>query len=173
MARRYTMVERETAAPDKAALGVSGQATAAIFPHGPIHNAKGDDIDKFTDDGITSWYQTNVLNAKINDGGHTFGQFDTGYVNPMGWDVKTGAGGLPATQWTPNPVSPGPGSDNPTAMGEAPEAYVARSPSGGAYGNGGSKTSPGSTSVKIADSTLGTYQIKNPGEEQYPAGDAG
>lgn len=173
MARRYTMVERETAAPEKAALGTSGQSTAAIFPYGPIAEGKGEDIDKFTDEGITSWYQANVLNATINDGGHTFGQFNTGYVNPMGWDVKTGAGGLPATKWTPNPVSPGPGSDNPTTMPEAPEVYVNRAPSGGAYGNGGAKVNPGSTSVKIAGSEIGKYEMKNPGEEQYPAGEAG
>jgi hypothetical protein len=38
-------------------------------------------------------------------------------------DVPVGAGGLPASPWTPNPVSPGEGSVNPSDMAAAPEGY--------------------------------------------------
>jgi hypothetical protein len=37
--------------------------------------------------------------------------------------VKTGAEGLPASPWVPNPTSPGPGSSNPKDLGEAPKDY--------------------------------------------------
>jgi hypothetical protein len=37
--------------------------------------------------------------------------------------VKTGAAGLPASPWVPNPASPGPGSSNPKDLPEPPKDY--------------------------------------------------
>lgn len=53
-------------------------------------------------------------------------------------DVPTGAGGLPASPWVPNPVSPGEGSVNPSDMAAPPEGY-GTVPTNGAH-SGGSTT---------------------------------
>lgn len=42
---------------------------------------------------------------------------------PVFADVETGAGGLPASAWVPNPVSPGDGSADPRDMGAPPEGF--------------------------------------------------
>jgi len=47
-------------------------------------------------------------------------------------DVPTGAGGLPASAYVPNPVSPGEGSVNPSDMG-APPAGFGVTPTNGAH----------------------------------------
>jgi hypothetical protein len=70
------------------------------------------------------WFQTNVLDAVINDGGHTFGQFNTSYSDsPNINDVETGGAGAPASPHVPNPVSPGAGSVNPSDQTAAPENF--------------------------------------------------
>ena len=74
-------------------------------------------------------------------------------------DVATGAGGLPASQYVPNPASPGPGSQNPTDMPAPPEGF-GQTPNGDTYGSGtGALTRPADTSKTIARHTLGSYGL--------------
>jgi hypothetical protein len=47
-------------------------------------------------------------------------------------DVPTGAGGLPASAWAPNPVSPGEGSTNPSDMAAPPSGF-GTTPTNGAH----------------------------------------
>jgi len=156
MARRYTMVDTVVAPPESPSKGYSSLIVRDLFPASPIYLEAATDIEDFTDAGITAWYQTNILDATIIDDG-TFAEFDTGFVNPDGWDVATGGGGLPANRWVPNPVSPGPGTTNPATTEAAPSAFSEADPAGGTFGEGGSTTSPETTSEEIAGTTMGDY----------------
>ena len=162
MARRYTMVDTVVAPDETPSKGKSSLVVRDLFPASPIYLGEATDIKDFTDGGITAWYQVNILNATIIDDG-TFAEFDTGFVND--WAVETGAGGLPANRWVPNPVSPGPGSTNPSTMTAAPSAFSDADPAGGTYGNGSSKTSPEATSEKISSTTLGHYIMGKAGND--------
>ena len=42
---------------------------------------------------------------------------------PVYGDVETGSGGLPASAWVPNPVSPGAGSADPRDQGAPPSGF--------------------------------------------------
>ncbi len=158
-----------------AALGsIGGLSTsdtanlAASFPASPLHT-----IAQLTDDGtkdatanpMMGWYQTNVLDAVINDGGHTFGevsmQFDGAGQTPLPpalGEAPTGAGGLPASAWVPNPVSPGPGSVNPADMGEPPADY-GQVPNDTPGTGVGSQLGVLESSAQQNSATLGSYGL--------------
>ena len=75
----------------------------AIYPASPIHSGQ------LTPEERKKFYQDNVLDAAVNDGGHTFGTFDTSYTDaPDMAEVDVRANNLPSP-YVPNPVSPGPG----------------------------------------------------------------
>ena len=122
-----------------------------IFPESPIY--KGD----ITDETLTDEFQNDVLDAEINDGGHTFGTFNTGYVDaPDLSEVATGGGGLPATPYVPNPTSPGEGSVNASDQGAAPEGFGENPNS--QWGTGvGHALQPKTSATKIAGQKLGDY----------------
>lgn len=122
-----------------------------IFPGSPIYD--GD----LTDEKLKESFQDTVLDAEINDGGHTFNTFNTGYVDaPDLSEVETGAGGLPATPYVPNPTSPGEGSVNASDQGPAPEGF-GENPNA-QYGSGeGHSLQPKTSSTKIAGQKLGDY----------------
>ncbi len=118
----------------------------------------------WNDEKITSYFQNNVLDAEINDGGHAFGLFDTSYVGdkpvkPEGGSpdlaqVKIGGGGLPASPYVPNPTSPGEGSMNAMDQAKAPDEY-GKTPSGQFGSGAGHAESPKSTAEGIGSQTLG------------------
>jgi hypothetical protein len=97
-----------------------------------------------------------VVDGVINDNGYMFGLQDLNYTDaPNLEEVETGAAGLPATPYTPNTSSPGPGSvhysDLPEYEGDLPVA----SPQ---FGSGlGGAVSPSKTSQGISSQTLGDY----------------
>ena len=100
-------------------LGKSGTARLKkIFTQSPT-------IEELTDDERREFFQNEVLNAVINDGGHTFGTYDTSYSGApnITEGVATGGAGAPASPHVPNPVSPGQGSVNPSDQAEAPEEF--------------------------------------------------
>lgn len=122
-----------------------------LFPASPIHS--GD----ITPDSIKEFYQANVLdNAAINDEGHTFGTFDTSYSGaPNMAEVDLRGNNLPSP-YVPNPVSPGPGSQNDSDKGPAPEGF-GRNPTQN-YGTGvGSQLSPHAAAERISGTKLGEY----------------
>ena len=127
------------------------QALAASFPASPIHS--GD----MTPDSIREQYQKEVLNAVINDEGHTFGTYDTSYTNApdVGTEVDTDKHNLPSG-FVPNPTSPGPGSANAADKPAPPEGF-GQTPSD-TWGSGvGSQLSPQASSEAISGQTLGDY----------------
>jgi len=139
---------------EKSALSALGKANfirvASSFPASPIH--AGD----ITDATIKEEFQKLVLDGAVNDGGHTFGTYNRDYVDaPDLSTVKTGGGGLPASPYVPNPVSPGPGSMDPTKQGDAPEGFGQEPNS--QYGTGDALASPKTTSEAISRTTLGDY----------------
>ena len=104
---------------------------AASFPGSPLNGE-----DQLLDDGtsapskMAAWYTTNVLQATINDGGHTFGE------QPMNWsqnipagEIANDGGGAPANPFVPNTVSPGDGSVNPADQDPAPDSLANMQPS--------------------------------------------
>ena len=121
-----------------------------LFPASPIHS--GD----VTPDSLREMYQSEVLDAVINDGGHTFGTFDTSYTGaPNMADVDVGANNLPSP-YVPNPVSPGPGSMNDTDKGPAPEGFGTTPTQN--FGTGvGSQLSPHAAAERVAGTKLGEY----------------
>ncbi len=124
---------------------------ATSFPASPIHSGE------ITDESVRAQYQEIVMDAVINDGGHTFGTYDTSYSEaPDLNDVETGGGGLPASPYVPNVTSPGPGSLNPADMPAPPDGFGQR-PSD-TWGSGvGSQESPAISSARHSGHTLGEY----------------
>jgi len=94
-----------------------------------------------------------VQGGIVNDGGHFFGTVDLNYSDaPVLADVETGGGGLPSTPYTPNLVSPGPGS---VSAGDQ-DAYDGTVKATGQWGSGlPGTTSPSSTSTEISKQTIG------------------
>ena len=135
---------------------------ASIFEGSPIH------AGELTEDSVKEQYQNEVLDAEINDGGHTFGTYQTGYVEaPDLNDVETGGGGLPATAYGPNPMSPGEGSSNPADQPEAPGGWGESQLSNPPFVGVGSQLSPKVSSEKISATTLGAYILgKSPASEE-------
>ena len=125
----------------------------SIFQQSPMYKGEMNPED------VKQQYQDIVLDAVINDNGHTFGTFDTSYTDaPNMDDVETGGGGLPATPYLPNPSSPGEGSVNATEQPEAPDGYGSETPN--QWGSGvGSQLSPAASSEKMSRQTLGDYVL--------------
>lgn len=139
----------------------AGKASSDNMKAEYAFNPVGTD-DELNDDGtidaaIRAHY-ISLTQGVINDGGHTFGEFDTNYgANgaPAYDDVETGDGGLPDTAWTPNPVSPGPGSANPSDISGTPPVLPTPSDTPGV--GVGSQLSPADSSAAQSGATLGDY----------------
>ncbi len=143
--------------PTPASLGpVGGVSTSgstrlkAMFPDSPIHNGT------LTADERRTLFQSDVLNAVVNDGRHTFGTVSTDYVlAPDMASVDTAALNLPSP-YVPNPTSPGPGSQNAADKPPPPDGF-GQTPSE-TYGSGvGSRLTPKAASERTARQTLGEY----------------
>ena len=144
-----TIVETVSTVKD---MGSSSTATVqASFPASPIY------IGDISDDERKEAFQELVLDGEVNDGGHTFGTFHRDYADaPDLAEVETGAGGLPASPYVPNPVSPGPGSMNPTDQGAPPEGF-GQAPNA-QWGTGvGSQLEPSVSSAQQSGGKLGDY----------------
>tara|TARA_Y100000310_G_scaffold310307_1_gene355383 strand:+ start:254 stop:709 length:456 start_codon:yes stop_codon:yes gene_type:complete len=133
-------------------LGSSDTTTVqASFPASPIYTGE------LTDDGVTEEGQALLLDGAVNDAGHTFGVFERDYTEaPDYGDVEAGGGGLPASAWAPNPVSPGPGSMNPSDQADPPDGF-GQTPND-QWGSGvGSQLNPAESSAAQSTQTLGDY----------------
>jgi hypothetical protein len=141
---------------------------AASFPGSPLNT-----VDQLTDDGSSSpskmadWYTTNVLQAVINDGGHTFGTQDMDWGNniPEG-EISNDGGGAPANAFVPNTVSPGEGSTNPADQPPAPDEIANMGPHD-VFGTGvGSSLPVADSSTTQNTAAIGTLASgKSPGSE--------
>tara|TARA_B100000131_G_C17951047_1_gene546464 strand:- start:11 stop:559 length:549 start_codon:yes stop_codon:yes gene_type:complete len=160
--------------------GLSTSDTAnmvAAYPASPMST-----IPQLTDDGthdassnqMMKWYEDNVLNAVVNDGGHTFGEVsmqfnsDSALATPapptLGEAEEVGGGGWPASAFVPNPTSPGPGSVNPADQ----EAWAGTpfEPSDTPFNGVGSQLGVVESSAQQAGATLGSYGL---GKSPYSA----
>ena len=122
-----------------------------MFATSPMHSGE------MSADSVKENYQKTVLDAVINDKGHTFGTFDVNYTDaPNMDDVETGGGGAPASPFVPNPSSPGEGSVSPTDQPKAPDGFGSE-PSATPFSGVGSKLNPKDSSATISKHTLGDY----------------
>ncbi len=123
----------------------------ASFPASPIHQGE------LTRESIAQQFQDEVIDGTVNDGGHTFGTFDRDYAEaPDLNEVETGGGGLPASPYVPNPVSPGPGSVNATDQADPPEGF-GQNPSNVPGSGVGSQLQPKTSSEQQSGGRLGDY----------------
>lgn len=133
MSRTYTYPTIKTVTATTRTKGGSDTATLqTMFPAAP--GLVSGDLPS----ADTAAYKTAAL-ALLLDGAVTenlqIGSYNRDYSSngaPDYADVPTGAGGLPASPWVPNPVSPGEGSINPADMG-APPAGFGTTPTNGAH----------------------------------------
>ena len=123
----------------------------AAFPGNPLL--------ELSDDDVRADFEAKVLNGIVNDAGHTFGTFNRDYPDaPDLNEVETGGGGLPASPYVPNPVSPGEGSVDPRDQGEPPEGF-GETPSSTPFEGVGALENPKGTSERNARHTLGDYKL--------------
>jgi len=148
---RQNVVEAK-GAPSSRALGARDDKTIkAAFAGSPLFELKDDDV--------RAQYQQLVLDGVINDEGHTFGTQTMDYSDaPNMEEVETGAGGLPASPYVPNPVSPGEGSVDPSDLADPPEGF-GQTPSSTPFVGVGAVENPKGTSERAARHTLGDYKL--------------
>ena len=133
--------------------GTSNSANLrAMFPNSPIYT----NDDPISDDERLETYQA-LLDAE-GVTGYGVVNFSMNYSNaPELQDVETGGEGKPATPFSPNPSSPGPGShlaaDQPEFQGTVKDIETVSN-----FGTGlGGLTSPASTTNSISKTKIGEY----------------
>ena len=148
----------QTKTPGSGVSSISNLKKA--FPNAPQYN-------EYKDDFVKELYEDLLNNA--NDGAQDHSDFN-GYYGMSGLslnynennppkleDVETGGGGLPATSFSPNVTSPGPGSTNAAAQPEY-TGDVKNIDTINNFGSGlGGLVSPSETSINMSDTKLGSY----------------
>jgi hypothetical protein len=152
MASHKQIMVEAASTSDKPKLGNSNtKAIKEMFPASPIY------LGEITDADQAKHFQVRVLDAKINDGGHTFGEFDMNYSDaPDMSTVKTGPAGLPASPFVPNPASPPPGSADPADLPVPPAKYGEKA-GNTPFTGPGSQMYPSNGSTIISGQKLGSY----------------
>lgn len=124
-----------------------------IFPGSPIHSGE------LTDDTVRKLGQEKLADGVVNDGGHTFGEFNRDYPDaPNLEDVVTGGGGLPGSPFAPNIAAPPAGMNPHDIPAEGAEATVSAQGSGSPF-QGDGLASPSKTTKKIASQKLGSLML--------------
>jgi len=127
------------------------------FPNAPQYN-------EYKDAAVKSFYEDLLNNANGDSsdiaGYYGISGFSLNYNEnnpPKLEDVETGGGGLPATSFSPNVTSPGPGSTNAAAQPEY-TGDVKNIDTINNFGSGlGGLVSPSETSINMSDTKLGSY----------------
>jgi hypothetical protein len=119
------------------------------FPGSPIHNGE------LTEEIVREQGQE-LVDGVINDGGHTFGEFDKDYSDaPSFDDVEVGGGGLPGSAFAPNIASPGEGMNPADIPAVGVEATENARGSGDPF-PGDALVSPSKTSKNVSNQKLGS-----------------
>lgn len=158
-------------------------AMASIFPKSPrldgyadedanaagntyLLGKNGQDPDWAKALGVWGFSQSTTLNYQVNGA-------------PLYSDVSTGGGGAPSTPFTPNLVSPGPGSMNPADMAELPADFHPTENVQWGNGPGVSQMSPSISAEKIQSGVVigqpigGNVDTVGAGSRSWPNADAG
>jgi len=102
-------------------------ALKEMFAGSPIHSGEMSDEERINMMKDLLLGDGSRTKGEQNDNGHTFGIVNLDYEGEGGApdysNVPTGAGGLPASPWVPNPSSPAGGVNNPSSMPAAPDGY--------------------------------------------------
>lgn len=129
------------------------------YPASPIHSGE------LTRESIQEQFDELALQGVVKNGlglpsyDRDYTGADSGSEPPDLTTVETGAGGLPASPYVPNPASPGPGSQNPADLPAPPEGF-GQNANADTYGSGpGGTVNPTDTSKVIAGATLGAYGL--------------
>lgn len=137
--------ERGPGSSDSASL-------SSAFGSSPIH---GNEVN---DEYMKSIAQSLLLDGVVNDGGHTFGQFNRDYTDSPNMEEVDVEGNNLASPFVPNPSSPGPGSVNSSDIPRAPEGF-GQEPND-QWGSGvGSQLSPNQSSQAQSTSEINNQQF--------------
>lgn len=160
------------------------QNLKGIFATSPLYSTAEASVDqegklKLTPEDLKQWFLDHVVNGSVpgSEGYYGFpaaydrdfnGSASSNGGPPDYKDVKTGAGGLPATPFVPNPASPGEGNgvnaeSKPEAKDFATQVSAKKpsTPGSGAAANEDSRN-PASTSKAMKTTTLGQLMGKSP-----------
>ena len=157
---KQTLVEYSTVVNKP--KGTSNTANLkSMFPGSPINKGEITDLERL------DFYQnfldlSNIDSDILHAAGGYYGipNYSMNYVEngmPVIADVQTGGGGLPATPYSPNPTSPGPGStsalDKPAYTGNVKDPATISN-----FGTGlGGLVEPITTAKNISTQTIGNY----------------
>ena len=135
--------------PTNRGLGTSStNSLQAIYSSSPVFEMGADDV--------RASYENRVLNGTVKDG-YGFSEFKLDYNDAPAAAEKTGGGGLPGSNWAPNPTSPGEGNGtDPSKQGDPPSGWGTRH-NEGTYGGGPSVTP---SAVSAADASAKLAQTK-------------
>ena len=150
-------------------LGASSSATLTeMFPASPIYDGEITDTEVNSSNGGTYIELLQEGSVPESSGYYGFNPvFNRDFVDapniPAG--ITTGAAGLPATAYVPNPVPPGPGDVNPLNQPAPPsDPSFPNGPSDSFPASGGGHASdPATTSANIASTTIGSYGLGTSG----------
>ena len=150
-------VKQTTVDPAATTTGMgstSSELMVELYPGSPIHNGS------MTRESVQTQGDTELLTGVVVDG-MGLSSFNLDFKGPDGGphpdqEVTTGAGGLPASPWVPNPASPAEGQ-NPSSLPAPPDGFGLE-PNGDTYGSGdGALTNPKDTSMVISAGKIGSY----------------
>ena len=146
----------ETPASTRALGDSDKESLQTAFASSPIHNGQ------LTDSTLKEQFIELVQVGVVNDGGHTFGEFDRDYPDaPNLQEVVVGGGGLPGSPYAPNIASPGEGNGlNPASIPSAGVEVTQDARGGGDPFPGNSLASPNDTSKVISEQTIRIGSLK-------------
>lgn len=122
MSSTYTYPTISTVTVNTRAKGDSDTATLrSMFPTTP--ELVSGDLPSADSAAYKEAALTLLLDGSVEENPQV-GSFSRDYAEAPDYDkVETGGGGLPASAWVPNPVSPGEGSVDPVAQAAPPEGF--------------------------------------------------
>jgi hypothetical protein len=148
--------------PSERALGSSETSAAqASYPASPIHNGELDD------NVVRTFFQEQVIIGVVNDGGHTFGEFDRDYSgavdgvegSPNLLEVTTDNEGNPlSSPYAPSVASPPGGADDWANQPATPEQTESAGRNSLAPFVGDGLASPRDTAANISQQTIGSLR---------------
>jgi len=155
----------------KATSGGRGKSNTellrAVFPQNPVGLGTLEDNGE-VDSPLRQHFQELCMDGVVPEnagegpaqGWMAPNEFNRDFVDAPDYnDVPTGGGGLPASPWVPNPVSPGEGSMNASDLPEPPDGFgqVAKEQWPVATNTNAVSRSPKARAEAISSFKLGTY----------------